>query len=103
MTDIKVHLMEELKDEVPSTIHFDVGYYEKCSSKWWLVTIEDLAEMYSGAEMLLWCDGRRKKRDGGTSSKLDEDVDEHYKTLMEKHGDSSSEKVMGTNTSLWDS
>ena len=52
-------------------------------------------------EILLWCDaevsddkrfdGRRKKRDGSTSSKADEeDVDEHYKTLTEKHGDSFS-------------
>lgn len=48
VTDIKVHLMEELKDEVPSCIHFDVGYYEKRSSKCWLVTAEDLAQMYSG-------------------------------------------------------
>ena len=104
VTDLKVHLMEELKDEVPSTTHYDVGYYEKRSSKCWLVTTEDLAEMYSGLktdEVLLWCDaevsddkrsdGRRKKRDGGTSSRLDEeDVDEHYKTLTEKHGDSFS-------------
>lgn len=51
--------MEELKDEVPSSIHFDVGYYEKCLSGCWLVTAEDLAEMYSGLktdEISLWCD-----------------------------------------------
>ncbi len=31
------------------------------------------------------------KRDSGTSSKLDEeDVDEHYKTLTNKHGDTYS-------------
>ena len=37
--DIKVHLMEKLKDEVPSSINFDVSY-EKCTSKCWLVTAE---------------------------------------------------------------
>ena len=62
---------------------------------------------------MLWCDaevsddkrsdGRHKKREGGTSSKLDEDdIDEHYKTLTEKHGDSFRVPVMGANTALWD-
>ena len=35
-------------------------------------------------------DGRHKRRDSGTSSKHDEDVDEHYKTLTDKHGDTYS-------------
>ena len=36
-------------------------------------------------------DGKGKKRSGGTSSKLEEeDVDEHIKTLTEKHGDTYS-------------
>ena len=50
--------------------------------------------------MSLWCDaevhdaktfdGRPKKRDSSESSKHDgEDVDEHYKTLMDKHGDTA--------------
>ena len=60
--------MEELTDEVPSMIHFDVGYYKKRSSKCWLVTTHDLAEMYSGLksdEILLWCDAEASddKRD----------------------------------------
>ena len=41
----KVHLMEQRGKEVPSSIHFDVGYYEKCSNKCWLVTAEDLGGM----------------------------------------------------------
>jgi hypothetical protein len=38
--------MEELKDEalIISTIKFDVGYYEKRTSKCWLVTAEDLGQ-----------------------------------------------------------
>ena len=52
-------------------------------------------------EISLWCDaevhddktsdGRHKRRDSGTSSKHDEeDVDEHYKTLTDKYGDTYS-------------
>ena len=96
--------MEELGEEVPSSIHFDVGYYEKRSTKSWLVTSEDLELMYTSVkaeEISLWCDadphddkksdGKGKKRSGGTSSKLEEeDVDEHFQTLTEKHGDTYS-------------
>ena len=70
---------------MPNSIHFDVGYYEKCSIKSWLVASEDLelACMYVYAslkskEVSLWCDaephddkkldGKGKKRSGGTSS-----------------------------------
>jgi len=104
VTDVKVHLMEELGDEVPSSIHFDVGYYEKCSNKCWLVTAEDLDGMYTNiksGDISLWCDaetqgdkkveGKGRKRNGGTSSKLEEDdVDEHFMILTEKHGDTYS-------------
>ena len=50
--------MEELKDEIPSSINFDVGYYEKRTSKCWLVTAEDLGQMYSDSKtdkISLWC------------------------------------------------
>ena len=83
VTDIKAHLMEELGEDVPNSIHFDVGYYEKPSIKSWLVTSEDLELMYASLkseEIPLWCDaeshddkkldGKGKKRSGGTSSKL---------------------------------
>ena len=39
--------MGELGDDVPSSIHFDVGYYEKRSSKCWLVIPEDRDLMYA--------------------------------------------------------
>lgn len=90
--------MEELEDDVPSSIHFDVGYYEKRSTKCWLVTAEDLELMYTTIktdEISLWCDAdegksesKRKRKENGSSSKQEEeDVDEHYKILTEKHGD----------------
>lgn len=49
--------MVELKDEILSSINFDVSYYEKCTSKCWLVTAENLGQMYSGLmtdEISLW-------------------------------------------------
>ena len=51
VTDIKIHLMVELDT------NFDVSYYEKCTSKCWLVTAENLGQMYSGLmtdEISLW-------------------------------------------------
>ena len=51
--------MEELADDMPSFIHFDVGYYEKRSRKCWLVNADDLKAMYAGMksdEISLWCD-----------------------------------------------
>ena len=101
VTDIKAHLMEELGEVVPNSIHFDVGYYEKRSIKSWLFTSEYLELMYlslKSEEIPLWCDaeshdkkldGKGKKRSGGTSSKLEEDV-ELFKTLTDKHGDNYS-------------
>ncbi len=87
-----------MEDDVPSSIHFDVGYYEKRSTKCWLVTAEDLELMYTTIktdEISLWCDAdegksesKRKRKENGSSSKQEEeDVDEHYKILTEKHGD----------------
>ena len=104
VTDVKVRLMEELGRVLPSSIHFDVGYYEKCSNKCWLVTAEDLDGMYASTKsdgISLWCDaeiqgdkkleGRGKIKNGGILSKLEEDdVDKHYKILTEKNGDAYS-------------
>ena len=79
MTDVKVCLLEELGEEVPSSIHFDVGYYEKRNNKFWLVTAEDLDGTYANIksdDIPLWCDAetksdkkKGKRRNGGTSSK----------------------------------
>ena len=66
-----------------------------------LVTSEDLKLMYTtlkSVEISLWCDadthnnkksdGKNKKRNGGTSSKLEEE--DHFEILTEKHGDTYS-------------
>ncbi len=75
ITDMKVHLLEEFGDDLPGTIEFDVGYYEKRSTKCLISTNEDLNLMYDAFKSgLLWCDGdndanssseksRKRKRD----------------------------------------
>ena len=71
------------------------------SAKCWLVTAEDLGGMYANMKSSLWCDAdtqgdkkverKGRKRNVGTSSKLEEDdVDEHFRILFEKHGDTYS-------------
>jgi len=93
-----------LERRYPALFTFDVGYYEKRSNKCWLVTAEDLDGMYTNiksGDISLWCDaetqgdkkveGKGRKRNVGTSSKLEEDdVDEHFRILTEKHGDTYS-------------
>ena len=101
VTAMKVHLMDELGDEVPSSIHFEVGYYEKRSNKCWLVKNEDLQAMYSslksGNEVLLWCDcsgiepscddKKSAKKRSSSASSSSEDVDELFDTLTQMHED----------------
>lgn len=91
-------MLEELGDDLPKTIDFDVGYYEKRSSKCWLVTLEDLKQMYvkfgNNFDIPLWCDaesgqrkkGKRKRDDSEKDKDRDEDIDEVYDELYKKHG-----------------
>ena len=44
---LRVQLMDEFEEHVPSTATFGVGYFEgKHQSKIWLVTPEDLKKLY---------------------------------------------------------
>ena len=85
---------------MPHSVNFDIGYYEKCSSKCQIVIKEDLAKT---EEMSQWRDGGCFKfrqnytyedNKVGTSSKLE---DQQYKALTEKHEECSSEKIVGYN------
>ncbi|SMN02472.1 hypothetical protein SPONN_1129 [uncultured Candidatus Thioglobus sp.] len=94
-------LIEELKDQVPNNLTFAVGYFEgQKHSKVSIVSNDDITAMYSKyprGEINLWCDarceenaaGRRKrKRALETVSNYhegEEQVDEVYKELREKH------------------
>ena len=47
MTAIRVKLIDEIGDQVPEKVDFNVGYYEgKQQAKIWLVSKEDLEMMY---------------------------------------------------------
>ena len=95
---MKVRILEELSDELPNKLDFDIGYYEKRSSKCWLVTPEDLKQLYvkfgAKSEIPLWCDAdcgpqvKKGKRKRDEPEKEDEvDFDDTYEELREKHGD----------------
>ena len=105
---LRVRLMDEFEEHVPSTATFDVGYFEgKQQSKIWLVTPEDLKKLYElhpkGGEVLLWCDGvsegasegrnstkRNKEAESAASkrSQQEAEVESTYKELKERHRDS---------------
>ena len=100
VTAIRIKLIDELGDQVPEKFDFNVGYYEgKQQAKIWLVSTEDLKMMYSNhskGDITLWCDGRdtketrgkRKRETEGCTNRQEreDEVDEVYKTLKEKHG-----------------
>ena len=77
---LRVHLMNEFQEHVPTTATFDVGYYEgKQQSKIWLVTTDDLHKMYglhpTGGEVLLWCDGVSDESRAGSIAKRSKEAD----------------------------
>ena len=104
VTDLRVRLLEELSDDLPGMIDFDVGYYESRSSKLLVVTSDDLKQMYEHfkvqEDIQLWCDavnydgdrssasdtkGKKRRREPDKSS--EDDVDAIYGQLKEKHND----------------
>ena len=101
---ISVHatLIEELKEQVPDTVTFKVGYFEgQQHSKMLIATSDDLKAMYSKypkGEITLWCEGRgeesgrapKRKREEHTATEYSEreaEVDGIHKDLKEKHED----------------
>ena len=106
VTALRVQLIEEFKDHVPSSVDFNVGYFETKTnqqSKVWLVTSEDLNVMYKkfpvGSSIMLWCDGKgefdtctkKRKRDSdkcsGKRQEQEEEVESYYKDLVGKHNE----------------
>ena len=103
VTALRVKLIDTFQDSVPNTMDFSVGYFEGSQkSKVSLVVSEDLKTMYNyfprGGPITLWCDGRyeddpptrKRKKDTETSKRsvIQEkecEVDDVYKTLLEKH------------------
>ena len=112
VTSLRVKLIETFKERVPSTLDFNVGYYEGSQqAKIWLVTTDDLKTFYrkfpKGGQVILWCDGRpqdtedarKRKREESNSEtgsstgrgtnrfENEQNVEETYKKLLEKHAD----------------
>ena len=95
-----------LKEQVPDTVTFSVGYFEGAHSKVLLTSQDDLHAMYSmyaSGPITLWCDGRvdegasgrtmKRKREETCSRRQDKEneVDDSYQDLTKRHGDSYSE------------
>ncbi len=61
---MRARTAEELKEQVPDTLSFNLGYYHK-SNRMWVATNNDLKSMYlkfTSGEIVLWCDGRTDVR-----------------------------------------
>ena len=107
---LRAKLIEELKEQVPNSVSFNVGYFEgQQHCKVWLVAHDDLCAMYSKYPrglITLWCDSRsepgegesvsarttKRKRDE-TSTRCQEkedEVEDVYQDLWRKHADKYS-------------
>ena len=101
-----MQLIEEFKDQVPDSMSFQSEHFEGGQqAKILLVTDEDLKRLYdihkTGEQINMWCEGmsnesankgqsgsKRKRDDYGVSKRQEkeEDVDDNFKVLQEKHG-----------------
>ena len=103
VTELRVKLINEFKEQVPDSIEFNVGYYDGSQqAKMWLVNSDDIKMMYqrvpNGGSVTLWCDGRaekypeerlgKRKRDSDCAKRQEQeqDVESTFKELQEKHG-----------------
>ena len=73
MIDLKVKLMEQFENQLPTTLTFNIGYYDGRQSE--RSDKEDLEAMYSSPallgrkDILLWCGGRPEDSDFDNSRK----------------------------------
>ena len=94
-------LIEELKEQVPNNLTSSIGYFEgQKHSKVSIASDDDLKAMYSmypSGDITLWCDarsedgeGKKKRKRAAVSSTYhegEEEVEDVYKELKEKHLD----------------
>lgn len=109
--DLKVKLMEQFENLIPTTTTFNVGYFDgRQSEKRWICDKDDLEAMYSSPSLLgkkdivLWCDGRSEDGDLDNSRKKrarcnspitgredrEAEIDELVHELREKHDENQS-------------
>ncbi len=98
---LRVKLVEELKEQVPDTMSFNIGYIEngQKNNRMWIATNDDICSMYSkykSGEIVLWCDGRspdvlghKRKRDEPSRQQheREDDVEDVFQELKKKHGE----------------
>ena len=102
--DLRVKLIEEFGEKVPSNISFPVGYYGQHNKKLELCTAEDLESMYSvplKRVVNLWCEcgdkdeesglPKSKRRKMSQREEKESIVDEIVQELKEKNDESFSD------------
>ena len=111
---LKEKLVEHFPNDLPTSLQFKVGYFEgRGSTKRWIFEAHDLQTMYSSADkgsktINLWCEGKteqdendplppaKKSRSSVKSTRreqLEEEVDDIFKQLKEKHQDMTAPKL----------
>ena len=107
ITSLKVRLMEQFSEYVPSTIEFQVGYFTgKQSTKHWLMCQADLEQMNETLKTskgkVMWCEGKSDSpKDSSTGNRkrsspvepptsqrqqIEGEVQDYVTQLKEKHG-----------------
>ncbi len=113
--ELKLKLIDSFANEVSTTGNFHVGYFEPPgnSNKRWIVEKRDLSTIYSvfepGSKVNLWCERkvseddenenlepRKKKKKVADKEHVQEDLDEIFHDLKEKHP-----KMEGPKLRLW--
>ena len=80
MAELKLKLIDDFQEFVPSTPNFQVGYIEGRSTQQWIIAREDLDSMYESAakegEITLWCDKKVVPQDQGSRKRKSSDTDD---------------------------
>lgn len=111
---LKEKLVEYFPNDLPDNLRFKVGYFEgRGSTKRWIFEARDLQTMYSlfekGSKIInLWCEGKTEQEENDPSppakrlrsgvkstrrEQLEEEVDDIFKQLKEKHPDMTAPKL----------
>lgn len=94
--DIRLKIIEECSQHVPSTTDYNVGYFDQ-QAKVLLVTNDDVETMYqncSTRSITLWCDGNQvQKTSGSTGKKRKYDSVSEYREDKENEVDTVLEEL----------
>ena len=111
--ELKIELLDTFPGDIPTTENFQVGYFEPpCNTKRWIVDKRDLTVMYDkflpDSTITLWCDRSKqddsvevaekepvtqKKNKRSDRADIDEETDDIFRNLKEKHPDMIAPKL----------